>query len=340
MKSVHMHFIGLITATLLVGCGGGTDGSSTSGATSSDTTSSSGTTSSPGTTVQCKEIAPTLQSLNRKYATSKDDYDKYDSTYKTYKSSKGSGDSGDSGGSKGSGDSGGSHNEGRNCLSCHSFTSAGTVFTSLHASNNTPGAAGYRIKLSTGVVYRSARGTGNSRASSFPSGKFTAQVIDPNGNVVNSSADMSHDASRRACNSCHSSSGNNGAPGRITSKRLSSVTPTTTPTTTTTVPTNTNCTNADGSSGSVAVSFNSNVLPILSAKCKSCHGSNGRFKVTTANATHANITALKGSATAGGTYLIGKGSNSIGHGGGQVISTSSAEYTTIKAWVAAGAPNN
>ena len=68
----------------------------------------------------------------------------------------------------------------------------------------------------------SARGTGNSRASSFPSGKFTAQVIDPNGNTVNSSADMSHDGSRRACNSCHSSSGNNGAPGRITSKRLSS----------------------------------------------------------------------------------------------------------------------
>ena len=54
----------------------------------------------------------------------------------------------------GSSDSGGSHNEGRNCLSCHSFASAGTVFTNLHASNNTPGAAGYRIKLSTGVVYR------------------------------------------------------------------------------------------------------------------------------------------------------------------------------------------
>jgi len=315
MKSVHIHFIGLVTATLLVGCGGGTDGSSTSGATSSDTTSSS------GTTIQCREITPTLQSLNRKYAFSKENYI-------TYQDSEESEDSEDSEGSSGS------HNEGRNCLSCHGFASAGTVFTNLHASNNTPGASGYRIKLSTGIVYGSARGTGNSRASSFPSGKFTTQVIDPNGNVVNSSADMSHDASRRACNSCHSSSGNSGAPGRITSARLSTATPTTT------VPANTNCTNTDGSSGSVSVSFSSNILPILSAKCKTCHGSNGRFKVTSANATYANISALKGSATAGGTYLIGKGSNSIGHGGGQVISTGSAEYTTIKAWVAAGAPNN
>jgi hypothetical protein len=315
MKLSHIHFLGLVTASLLVGCGGSTDSSSTSGTSSS---------SSEGTVTQCRDIAPTLQSLNREYASSKDEYN-------TYKDSKGSGDS-DS--SKGSSDSGGSHNEGRDCLACHGFASAGTVFTSLNAANNTPGAAGYRIKLSNGVVYGSARGTGNSRASSFPAGNFTAQVIDPNGNVVNSSADMSHDASRRACNSCHSSSGNNGAPGRITSKRLSSATPTST------VPANTNCTNTDGSSGSVSVSFNSNVLPILSAKCKSCHGSNGKFKVTTANATYANISALKGSATAGGTYLLGKGSNSIGHGGGQVISTSSAEYTTIKAWVAAGASNN
>jgi len=305
MKLLHIYFLGLGVASLLVGCGGGTE-----------------STSSASTVTQCRDIIPTLQSLNRKYATSKDDYDKYASNYKTYKSS------------KGSGGAGGSHNEGRNCLSCHGFASAGTVFTSLNAANNTPGAAGYRIKLSNGVVYGSARGTGNSRASSFPAGKFTAQVIDPNGNVVNSSADMSHDASRRACNSCHSASGNNGAPGRITSKRLSSVTPITA------IPANTNCTNTDGSSGSVPISFNSNVLPILSAKCKSCHGSNGRFKVTTANATYANISALKGSATTGGTYLLGKGSNSIGHGGGQVISTSSAEYTTIKAWVAAGASNN
>ena len=310
MKLLHIHFLGLMTATLLVGCGGGSTGNSSTSSTSN--TTSSGTS---GTTTQCREIAPSLQTLSRKYARSKDDYDKYDSAYKTYKSSKGSG------GSKGSSGAGGSHNEGRDCLSCHSFASAGTVFNSLNAANNTPGAAGYRIKLSTGIVYGSARGTGNSRASSFPSGKFTAQVIDPNGNVVNSSADMSHDSSRRACNSCHSASGNSGAPGRITSRRLSSSAPVTTNTTS-------------------CVSFNSNILPILQAKCKSCHGSNGRFTITTANATFANITALKGNAQAGGTYLLNKGSNTIGHGGGQVIPTSSAEYITIKAWVTEGALNN
>jgi len=310
MKFSYIHILGLVTATLLVGCGG---------STSSDTSTTGAASNTGTTTTQCREIQPVLKTLSKKYASSKDDYDVTRTAYK---------------GSKGSSDSGGGHNEGRDCLGCHSFASAGTVFNSLNAANNTPGAAGYRIKLSTGTVYGTARGTGNSRTSSFPAGNFTAQVIDPNGNVVNSSADMSHDGSRRACNSCHSSSGNNGAPGRITSRRLSSATPTSA------VPATTNCTNADGSSGSVSVSFNSNVLPILSAKCKSCHGSNGRFTVTTANATYANISALKGSATAGGQYVLDKSSNTLGHGGGQVISTSSAEYTMIKAWVNAGAPNN
>jgi len=311
--TTHTYLIGLVTATLLVGCGGGD---------TSTNSSPSGTSTQSGTTTQCRDIQPILKKLKRKYALSKEDYLVTRTPYKG------------SGGGKGSGGSGGSHNEGKNCLSCHGFASAGTVFGSLHAANYTPGAAGYRIKLSTGTVYGSARGTGNSVASSFPSGNFTAQVMDPNGNIVNSSANMSHNSSRRACNSCHTASGNNGAPGRITSKRLSSVTPTNA------AATGTNCTNANGSSGTVTVSFNSNILPILTAKCKSCHGSNGRFTVTSANATYANISSLKGSASAGGQYLLDKSSNTIGHGGGQVISRSSAEYKTIKAWVDSSAPNN
>jgi len=311
----HTYLIGLVTATLLIGCGGSGDASTTSNQTSADTN----TPSSSGSTVQCKQIEPVLKTLNKKYATSKDDYDSFNSTRTIYKGSKGSSDG------KGSSDSGGLHNEGRNCLSCHSFASAGTVFTSLNAANNTPGAAGYRIQLNDSIVFDSARGTGNSRSSSFPSGNFTAHVIDPNGNIVNSSADMSHDASRRACNSCHSSTGNNGAPGRITSARLASTPSTATPA---------------GATATTCVSFNSNVMPILEAKCKSCHGSNGNFKVTTPNATYSNISALKGSATAGGQYLLDKGSNTVGHGGGQVISPSSGEYTTIKAWVTEAATNN
>ena len=327
----HTYLLSIATAILLVGCGGSTSTDTSATSTGNTSGTSTGTSTNGGTTTpQCRDIQPILNTLNRQYA----------STRTAYADSEGSEENEDNEGnerSEGSDDnegSGGSHNEGKNCLACHNFASAGTVFNSLNAANNTPGAAGYKIKLSTGTVYSSARGTGNSKTSSFPSGKFTAQVMDPNGNVVNSSADMSHDGARRACNSCHTASGNNGAPGRISSKRLSSTTPTTT------IPNGTNCTNANGGSGTVAVSFNSNVLPILTAKCKSCHGSNGRFKVTTANATHANITALKGSASAGGQYLLDKSSNTIGHGGGQVITTGSAEYTTIKAWVDSSAPNN
>lgn len=289
-------FVVTSTSILFTGCGGG-------GSTTTTTT----------TTTQCRELQPIIQKLNRQYSSSKDDYISYNATRTAYK------------GSRGSGGSGGSHNEGRNCLSCHRFASAATVFSSLNAGNNTPGVAGYRIKLSTGTVYSASRGTGNSRAFSFPSGKFTAQVIDANGNVVNSSAEMSHDGSRRACNSCHTASGNSGAPGRITSRRLSAGT--------------TNCTTPSGN-GTVSVSFNSIVFPLLSAKCKSCHGSNGRFKVTTSKATYANISALKGSASAGAKYLLDKSSNTIGHGGGKVIAAGSAEYTTLKAWVDSSAPNN
>jgi len=320
----YTYSIGLFTATLLVGCGGG-DTSTTQVGT---TTTQVGTT-----TTQCQNIQPLLTTLNSKYT---NDYKSNNTTRTTYEDfedsedsegsegSEGSEDSEDSEGSEGSEGSKTSHNEGRDCLECHSFASAGTVFNTLNAGNNTPGAAGYKIKLSTGIVYSSARGTGNSLSSSFPNGNFTAQVMDPNGNIVNSSANMSHNGARRACNSCHTASGNSGAPGRITSKHLSS--------TTSTIPVTTNTTSC--------VSFNSNILPILTAKCKSCHGSNGRFTVTTANATYANISTLKGSATAGGQYLLDKSNNTIGHGGGQIISTSSGEYTTIKAWINNSAPNN
>ena len=308
MKTLqHTYLLGLVAATLLIGCGG--DIGSTTSASNQTSTGTTPTTS--GTTIQCKQIEPVLKTLNRKYTSSKD---AYNSERTIYKGSKGSSDDG-----KGSNDEGGSHNEGRNCLACHNFASAGTVFTTLNAADNTPGAAGYRIKLSDGTVYGSARGTGNSRAYTFPSGKFTAQVIDPNGNVVNSSMEMSHDGSRRACNSCHSATGNNGAPGRITSANLSSST--SVPST----PAVNNC-----------VSFSSNIMPILEAKCKSCHGSNGNFMVTTANATHANISALSG----GAQYLLDKASNTVGHGGGSVIPVSSPEYTTMKAWITEGASNN
>jgi len=91
---------------------------------------------------------------------------------------------------------------------------------------------------------------------------------------------------------------------------------------------------------SASKTFGADVMPILIAKCQKCHGENGRFMITSANATYNNITALKGSALAGAQYVLSKGSGTVGHGGGTVISTSSAEYATIKSWVDAGAANN
>jgi len=91
---------------------------------------------------------------------------------------------------------------------------------------------------------------------------------------------------------------------------------------------------------SASKTFGADVMPVLEAKCKVCHGSNGRFTITTASSTYNNITALKGTAAAEGQYLLSKGSGTEGHGGGTVIATSSAEYATIKSWVDAGAANN
>ena len=177
------------------------------------------------------------------------------------------------------------------------------------------------------MVYRLGRGDGNSYLTQFSGGSFTAQVIDTNGNVVNASAPSSHDSSRLDCNRCHTSGGAAGAPGRIVNYQLNS-----TSSTTQSVPAGTNTT--------TCVSFSKNIMPILSTKCKSCHGSNGNFSVSSANGTFANITALKGSNVAGAQYVLGKASNTIGHGGGLVISSSSAEYKTLKAWISEGATNN
>jgi len=315
-KSTYV--ISIVTAALLAGCNANSFLPTTAGSTTSSgasVTTGSGATSSK----QCRDIQPTLQTLNKKYSPTKTAYADFEGSER----GEGNEGSGRSEGSEGGEGSGGSHNEGINCLNCHNFSSGATVFNSLHATDNTLGASGYKIKLSDGTVYSNARGTGNSMSYSFPSGKFTAQVIDANGNVVNSSLNMSHDSSRRACNSCHSTSGNSGAPGRITSKRLTS-----------------SASSATTTNTSSCVSFSKNILPILTAKCKSCHGSNGKFTVTTANATYANIKALKGTASASGKYILDKSSNTVNHGGKQVISVSSSEYKTIKAWVDASALNN
>jgi len=134
---------------------------------------------------------------------------------------------------------------------------------------------------------------------------------------------------------CGGGDSSNGDDGTGTSTQTTT-TPTTTPTTApTTAPSP-----APSPAPVASKKLGADVMPVLEAKCKVCHGSNGRFTITTASSTYNNITALKGTAVAGGQYLLSKGSGTVGHGGGTVIATSSTEYATIKSWVDAGAANN
>ncbi len=120
---------------------------------------------------------------------------------------------------KGSNDKGSNdtiHNQGKSCIACHDFNGA-TVFNSMNAPDNTAGAAGYRVQLGGADVYNSSNGIGNSNFrgnATLPN--YTAHVIDANGNVVRSSGMNTHDNMRLDCNRCHTATGANGAPGRLT----------------------------------------------------------------------------------------------------------------------------
>jgi len=127
-----------------------------------------------------------------------------------------------------------SHNQGASCLSCHAapanaadgkdFLSGGTVYTKLDGSSSDTYANNYtiRVVLDTGLAinFKDGRGTGNSNSENSALSSnytFTAQVLDPNGDVVSYSATNSHTTSSNLnCNSCHTASGDNNAPGRIT----------------------------------------------------------------------------------------------------------------------------
>jgi len=219
------------------------------------------------------------------------------------------------------------HNQGDRCLRCHTqFTSAATIYTSLHGTSSDTFASNYTVRLvvaNTQVDYTQAKGTGNSKTSysSWPTNIYTAKVIDKNGNIVNSSVTNSHNLGRLDCNSCHTATGNNGAPGRITSFNYATQ-------------------NTDINI-QTTVSFASNVMPILESKCKSCHGSSGNFTITDAASTYTNIANnnFVNTSSIDSSLLLSKGSGSS-HGGGTIISTSSTEYLSLKEWITQGALNN
>ena len=159
--------IGLFSASLLVGCGGG------------DSTDSSNTTNTTNTTTANTAV---------------------------------------------------SHHQGMSCLTCHAsdvsaslaggntLASGASIYTSLHTENGTTDiTSGHSIRLNisngSSLTFNQGNGTGNVNLITAPSMSFTATVLDASGNDIHTSG--THESTRLNCNSCHSKTGQNGAPGRI-----------------------------------------------------------------------------------------------------------------------------
>ena len=274
-----------------------------------------------------------------------------------------------------------SHEQGSNCLECHNpsyystfgaknlrfeneaenenenesesersddaetFTSGATLYGTLHGDNSAL-TQGYSLRLvleSTNeiVKYDTGRGTSNfSMDYIYSINNYTAQVLDANGNIINSSQTNSHDNTRLDCNRCHTQNGTNGAPGRISVNGVQNVT--------TTTSSSSSSSTSSGSSSSQstqsnAVSFSSDVMPILTTKCKACHGNNGRFSVSSTDGTYNNLTAngFIDTNTPDDARLLQKARNRFFlHGGGEVLSQNSSGYKTIAQWMLEGAQNN
>ena len=115
------------------------------------------------------------------------------------------------------------HNQGKNCLECHGFTSGGTIFKNLNAANyaETQAADDFTIQLllESGKILKYSKGNGyGNRLYKGDQGainNFTPQIVDAQEKIVNQSVKNSHDVGRLACNRCHTQNGLNGAPGRI-----------------------------------------------------------------------------------------------------------------------------
>ncbi len=240
------------------------------------------------------------------------------------------------------------------------FDSGATIFTSLTAANDdiTKAAYGYSVQLllndGTTVNYKIGNGIGNVNAT-FNAGitTYTAQVINTKGEVVNSSLTNSHDASRFDCNSCHTATGANGAPGRITSFQYTIPTldtnTTVMDTNMTVVDTNTTVmdtnmtvvdTNTTTTQMAASISFSASVLPILQTNCQTCHGASGNFSITTSVSPYAGVIPFVDTANAENSALLMKATNTTTHGGGVLFNTTSTEYTTIRDWISQGALDN
>lgn len=251
------------------------------------------------------------------------------------------------------------HNQGKNCLECHSFKSGATIFKKADAKNYDEKAVaqGYsvQLKLDNGEIIKfdKGNGLGNFKYSGDTSkiDRFTPQIVDKDGNVVNQSSQNSHDITRLACNSCHTQEGLNGAPGRIVNfDLLHNIVKE--------QPSDQNSQNQDQNSNAQdqnngqnqnqnqppsSLSFSQDIMPILTNNCKQCHGDSGRYRVTDAQSTYNNINSIGMIDTNNPTnsrILRKPTTDGISHGGSHRFDKSDDRYKTILKWIEEGAKNN
>ncbi len=253
---------------------------------------------------------------------------------------------------------GGLHYQGKDCSSCHSagneyiFNIGGTIFRKKDAGDESvaDAAEGYTVELITrsckSIVARKGSGSGNFFMRYELSEDFIPFVLDPNGKRVNRASAV-HAPDRTACNSCHTQTGKNGAPGRIVSYDYYGM-----------------VTSGGGSGGSSstdvgggtsggggkeestsAPTFKNDIHPILTQKCMSCHveggqAGNTRYILRDDPQTDYNTITQNELVVVGKpdeSLILLKPSGKRSHGGGIVLPEGGAEYNKIREWIEAGA---
>ena len=97
-----------------------------------------------------------------------------------------------------------------------------------------------------------------------------------------------------------------------------------------------------GDAGGGAVSFASDVHPLLTTGCQSCHHGGGAAGSTSflltgdADADYAAVISLTDTSNPSASRLLRKASGA-GHGGGAIYGEGTPEYQTLLAWISAGA---
>jgi hypothetical protein len=100
---------------------------------------------------------------------------------------------------------------------------------------------------------------------------------------------------------------------------------------------------SDGGADGAALSFASDVYPLLVPTCKTCHGAGGQAGDTglvftgTAAADYATVVMFVDTAAPAGSRLLMKMTGN-GHQGGTVYAAGSPEHQTILQWIQQGAP--